>query len=170
MLTPASSLTFSWLDMLIMGLMLISMAWGAWRGLIYELLSIGNWIFSFFFAHILSDTFVPYTYSWTYIPAPWRVGVIYVVLFVIALFIGGWIASRIREWISHTGLRATDRVLGALFGWVRALIIALALSVVMHIFKWHEHDFWQLSVLTHWVDALLNGLQPWLGTSINQVI
>jgi len=37
----------TWLDYAVIAVLLLSIAWGAWRGLVHELLSLAGWIMAF---------------------------------------------------------------------------------------------------------------------------
>lgn len=167
---PNLPTNLSGLDLSVIVLVLLSMGMGAWRGLVYEVLSISNWVVAFLVARFCSDFVTPYTATWEQMPQVVRVGVVYGGLFLVSLFIGSWLSSRMREWISHSGLRPADRTLGALFGVVRAVVIGLAVTVLVHTMGWNLHEIWQSSVLATGFDAVFNGLKPWLGESINQVM
>ena len=103
-------------------LLVASAIWGAWRGLVYELLAIANWLV----AAALTGLLAPLVAEWVPFLAGnglLAVSVRYVVVFVVFIFVGGFIASFVRRVISNSGLRPADRSLGAIFGLVRGVIV-----------------------------------------------
>ena len=108
-------------------LLVASAIWGAWRGLIYELLAIANWLV----AAALTGFLAPLVAEWVPFLAGsglLAVAVRYVVVFVVFIFVGGFIASLVRRVISNSGLRPADRSLGAIFGLVRGVLVLSVLT------------------------------------------
>jgi membrane protein required for colicin V production len=64
--------------------------------------------------------------------------------------------------ISVVGLRPVDRILGAIFGLFRGLILLLALSVVVQMTALQESDWWLKSQGGPMLMTLLKGLRPML--------
>ena len=114
-------------------LLVASAIWGAWRGLVYELLAIANWLV----AAALTGLLAPLVAEWVPFLAGnglLAVAVRYVVVFVVFIFVGGFIASLVRRVISNSGLRPADRSLGAIFGLVRGVLILSVLTFLVFAF------------------------------------
>jgi membrane protein required for colicin V production len=67
-----------------------------------------------------------------------------------------------KQIISVVGLRPVDRILGAIFGLFRGLILLLALSVVVQMTALQESDWWLESQGGPMLMTLLKGLRPML--------
>jgi len=103
-------------------LLIASAVWGAWRGLVYELLAIANWLV----AAALTGFLAPMVAEWVPFLAGsgmLAIAVRYVVVFVVFIFVGGFVASLVRRLISSSGLRPADRSLGAIFGLARGVLV-----------------------------------------------
>ena len=114
-------------------LLVASAIWGAWRGLVYELLAIANWLV----AAALTGLLAPLVAEWVPFLAGnglLAVAVRYVVVFVVFIFVGGFIASLVRRVISNSGLRPADRSLGAIFGLVRGVLVLSVLTFLVFAF------------------------------------
>ena len=44
----------TWLDYGVIAVLMLSIAWGAWRGLVHEVLSLAGWIMAFLAANLLA--------------------------------------------------------------------------------------------------------------------
>ncbi len=118
------------LDWIFLGVLLLSLAVGAWRGLVYEVLSVLSWIAAF----VLAQWFAPQAAQWLPMSGAaesMRYAAGFVLVFILAIFAGGLIAFLTKKLIAAVGLRPADRMLGAAFGLVRGIIILLALTVVV---------------------------------------
>ena len=150
-------------------LLVASAIWGAWRGLVYELLAIANWLV----AAALTGLLAPLVAEWVPFLAGnglLAVSVRYVVVFVVFVFVGGFVASTFRRWISSSGLRPTDRSLGALFGLVRGVLVLSVLTFLVFAFGFQAEAWWQSSVGAHWLSAGLQTLKPLLPQGLERLI
>jgi membrane protein required for colicin V production len=86
----------------------------------------------------------------------------FVLVFVVSVFAAGLISTLMKKIISVVGLRPVDRILGAVFGLFRGLILLLALSVVVHMTALQESDWWLESKGAPMLMTLLKGLKPML--------
>ncbi|MCF8155766.1 MAG: CvpA family protein [Rhodoferax sp.] len=147
------------LDWLFLAVLLISLVVGAWRGLVYELLSVANWIAAF----VLAQWFAPTAAQW--LPMANATEVVryatgFVLVFVLSLFAGGLLALLISKLVAAVGLRPVDRVLGAAFGLVRGAILLLAFTVVFSMTPMVKGPLWQESVGAGIATVALQGLKP----------
>ena len=150
-------------------LLVASAIWGAWRGLVYELLAIANWLV----AAALAGLLAPLVAEWVPFLAGnglLAVAVRYVVVFVVFIFVGGFIASLVRRVISNSGLRPADRSLGAIFGLVRGVLILSVLTFLVFAFGFQAEAWWQSSVGAPWLCAGLQTLKPLLPQGLERLI
>jgi len=147
------------LDWIFLAVLCISLVVGVWRGLVYEVLSVLNWIAAF----VLAQWFAPTAAQW--LPLTGATEVVrycagFVLVFVASLFAGGLLAFLIRKLVAAVGLRPVDRVLGAAFGLVRGVVILLALTVVVGMTPLVKGAWWQESAGAHVSTVVLQGLKP----------
>ena len=119
-------------DWILSAILAASMLLGVWRGLVYEVLSVIGWIAAF------------------------------VLVFVASVFAAGLISALMKKLISAVGLRPVDRMLGAIFGLFRGVILLLAVSVVVHMTALQESEWWLESKGAPMLMTLLKGLRPML--------
>lgn len=147
------------LDWIFLAVLLISLVVGAWRGLVYELLSVANWIVAF----VLAQWFAPVAAQW--LPLANATEVVryaagFVLVFVLTLFAGGLLTFLISKLVAAVGLRPVDRVLGAAFGLVRGVILLLAFAVVFGMTPMVKSPWWQDSTGASIATVALQGLKP----------
>ncbi len=148
-------------DWILLALLAASMLLGALRGLVYEVLSVMGWIAAFLLAQWFAPTVsekLPMQGSGETL----RFAAAFVLVFIASVFAAGLISSLMKKLISAVGLRPVDRILGAIFGAFRGLILLLALSVVVHMTALHESEWWLESKGGPMLMTLLKGLRPML--------
>jgi membrane protein required for colicin V production len=149
------------LDWIFLGVVLVSLLLGAWRGLVYEVLSLLNWLASF----VLAQWWAPELA----VRLPMgnasdgvRYAAGFVLVFIGVLFVLGMAAALVKKLITAVGLRPVDRILGALFGALRALVLLLAVAVVLGMTPFKSASWWQESVGAQALMVLLATLKPLL--------
>ncbi|NNE63122.1 MAG: CvpA family protein, partial [Gammaproteobacteria bacterium] len=112
----------SWLDLVIIGIILISALISLVRGFVKESISLVSWILAGFIAFryfsALAELLVSYIESPTV-----RTGIAFSVLFVCTLIVGAIVNFMASQMVSKTGLSGTDKTLGMVFGAARGVLI-----------------------------------------------
>jgi membrane protein required for colicin V production len=148
-------------DWILFAALAASMLLGALRGLVYEVLSVMGWIAAFLLAQWFSPDVaekLPMQNS----SEALRYAAAFVLVFIASVFLAGLISALMKKIISAVGLRPVDRMMGAIFGLFRGLILLLALSVVVHMTALQESDWWLESQGGPMLMTLLKGLRPML--------
>ena len=107
------------LDWIMLTVLAASALLGAWRGLVYEVMSVLGWLASF----ILAQWFAPQAAA--LLPMMQNAGESlryaagFVLVFVATAFAGGLLAWLTKKLVEAVGMRPVDRTLGAAFGLVR---------------------------------------------------
>ena len=147
------------LDWVVMALLAVSVLLGLWRGLVYEVLSVLNWLAAFVLAQWLAPraaALMPLSRAGESIQ--YAAG--FAVVFIAALFAGGFLAWGISKLVAAVGLRPVDRALGGLFGVVRGVVAVLAIAVVVHLAGLDRGLWWTESKTAGVAAAALRGLKP----------
>jgi membrane protein required for colicin V production len=147
------------LDWIFVGVLLASLALGAWRGLIYEVLSVVSWIAAFILAQWLAPDVaqkLPMSGSGESV----RYAAAFVLVFVASVFAGSLLAKLVQLFFAAVGLQPADRALGAAFGLVRGVVLLLAATVVIDMTAFKSSDWWQESLGAGLSQAALKGLKP----------
>jgi membrane protein required for colicin V production len=147
------------LDWIFLAVLVASLVLGAWRGLVYEVLSVLGWAISFYAAQWFAPqvaTMLPLQSA----AEPVRYAAAFVLVFIAALFAAGLLAFLLKKLVEAMGLRPVDRTLGAAFGVLRGLILLLAATVVMNMTALRASSWWQESRGAPLLEATLRGLKP----------
>ena len=143
----------------LLGVLVFSMLLGAWRGLVYEVLSVLGWAASFYAA----QWFAPQVAIWLPLQSasdPVRYAAAFVLVFIAAVFAAGLLASLLKKLVEAIGLRPVDRTMGAAFGLLRGIILLLAATVVIDMTALKNSLWWQESKGAAVLTAALMGLKP----------
>ena len=149
----------AYLDWVFLGVLLLSLLVGAWRGLVYEVLSLANWVLAF----VLAQWFAPALAQRLTLSGAsevLRYALAFVLVFVAVLFIGSvfnWLVSKL---FHVAGLRPADRALGAIFGMMRGVLLLLAFAVLATMTPLKSQAWWTESAAQLWLTATLKGLKP----------
>lgn len=144
-------------DWVLLVVLVASVAIGAWRGLVFEVLSVAGWIAAFVAAQWLA----PQVGVWLPMEAAaeqMRYVAGFALVFVLAVFAAGFLAWLVKKMVEAVGLRPIDRMLGAMFGIVRGAVLLLAATVIVGMTPLGASAAWQESkgapILSSWLKAL----------------
>ena len=147
------------LDWVVLAVLALSVLLGLWRGLVYEVLSVLNWLAAFLLAQWLAADaarYMPLSRAGESIQ--YAAG--FVVVFIAALIAGSLVAWLTKKLVQAVGLAPVDRALGGAFGLVRGTVAVLALAVVVHLTGMKNSAWWVESVTAGVATAALRGLKP----------
>jgi membrane protein required for colicin V production len=147
-------------DIIIIGIVLVSCLFGAFRGLVKEALSLAFWIGAAVLASLFDERlgqrleFVDNTAL--------RPLVAFVIIFIFTVFAGGLISNTVSNLMSRAGLGGTDRVLGALFGIIRGVVI-VTLIVMFTVGLDQTRELYGQSILMPYIMVLAEFFQNMFG-------
>lgn len=150
-----------WVDLVMAGILLISVVVGLVRGFVFEVLSLFGWFVAYFVARWFAADLGPY------MPvgqpgSGLNHAACFAALFIAALLVWA-ISSRLLRFLIHaTPLSLPDRLLGSVFGLLRGLLLLLAAATVIAYTPLVKSPAWQASRGAHWLQAALDGLRPLL--------
>lgn len=147
------------LDWIFVAVLLASMLLGAWRGLVYEVMSLVGWVVAFFVAQWLAGD-VAALLPMGEPESSLRYAAGFALVFIGAVFAWGFLAWLAKKLVESIGLRPVDRTLGAAFGVLRGLVLLLAVAVVARLTPLHEAAWWQESRGAPVLAQVLEGLKP----------
>ncbi len=156
----------SWLDLVIIGIILISALISLVRGFVKESISLVSWILAGFIAFryfsALAELLLPYVESPTI-----RTGVAFSVLFVSTLIVGAIVNFMASQMVSKTGLSGTDKTLGMVFGAARGILIVTLMVLLAGLTPMPEETWWQDSATIRYFSQLANWLKDILPQDIS---
>jgi len=154
----------TWLDYGVLGVMGVSVAWGIWRGLIREVISVAGWVLAFLAANLVAGPLgdaLPAS-----IPSPeLRVLLAFIGVFIVTLAVTTLAGLFLSKLVKSIGLEGLDRALGALFGIVRGLLIAVVFALLAGLTELPRQPLWRNSVVGGSLARTVQALKPWLPRS-----
>ena len=151
----------SWVDVAWLGLLGLSVAVGVMRGLLVEVLALLGWLAAWW----VSRTLAPQVAPALPIGPPGsalNLGAAHALVFVLTLLAWGVLTWLLRQLVRASVLSGADRVLGAAFGAVRGVLIALVLAWLIGLTPLARQPAWQASHGVAWLQAVWMGLRPLL--------
>lgn len=151
--------TMAVLDWVFAAVLLASVLIGAWRGLVFEVLSLLSWIAAFVLAQWLAldvAQYLPMSGASDLV----RYGAGFLLVFIATAMLGGLMASLLKKLMASVGLRPVDRVLGAGFGAIRGVLLLLLATFLSAMTPFKSSAAWQESRGVALSLTVLQGLQP----------
>jgi len=159
----------SWVDWAVLAVLLLSVLIGLWRGFVLEVLSLAGWVAAYFAAQWLAPSWAPRLP----VAAPQssaNFAAAFALAFIATLMLWA-LASRVVHLLVHaTPLRGMDRMLGAVFGALRAVVMLFAVTTVVALTPAAKSPVWQGSHGARWLAEGLRQLKPWLPPDILQFL
>ena len=162
-------MSVAWVDLLIVGVLAVSVLVGVWRGLLFEVLSLMGWVVAYFAAQWLS----PQLSQWVPVGAQGS-GLnhlaSWVLAFVIVLVVWGLAARLVQMLVAASPLSGLDRLMGAGFGLIRGALICLLAVLVAGMTPIRQSPQWRDSELLPWIQLVLQDIKPVLPPSVGQYV
>jgi membrane protein required for colicin V production len=153
--------TLGWVDLAMLGVLALSMLVGAVRGFTFEVLSLLGWVAAWFAGLWLGPELAPHLPIGT--PgSPLNGMAAFACAFVVVLVLWGLGARAISALVGKTLLRPLDRLLGAAFGVVRALLMLLVLATVVSYTPAASSLAWRESHGAAWLDGIVREWVPFV--------
>ena len=129
------------IDFVIIGVLVLSLFFGTWRGLVKEAISILAWVSSFFiaitFVSELSEILLEFVGS-RFLSFPLG----FSLLFIGTMVFFSVISFLLSEVLRVSGLKSFDKLLGAIFGLAKGMIIVAVVCVVSRFFAPQTYELW----------------------------
>ena len=154
---------------MLLTVLLLSVLLGAWRGLVYEVLSVASWVAAFVLAQAYADE-VALVLPLDGLSPPLQLAAGFLVVFIAVAFAGGLLAWLVKKLVASVGLRPVDRILGSAFGLARGVVMLLALAVVVSMSPLRDAPWWQGSVVADLLVATLHAIKPLLPEPVARYI
>ena len=155
------------LDYAFLGVLVISIAWGIWRGFAREAVSLSGWVLAFVVAKLLSEPLgekLPESFGQPEL----RVVIAFVIVLILMLAVTTLIGLALWKVLKAAGLGGLDRTLGGVFGFARGLLIMLAFALLAGLTSMPRQPFWTQAVSRNLLEQSVLALKPWLPPAFAQ--
>ncbi|EKD72629.1 MAG: CvpA family protein [uncultured bacterium] len=171
---------FNWVDYIILGIFLISILGGFFRGGVKEIISFLSWIAAFIIASLFSKPLAAHFSSSAPVQSVissasntfgvgtsaqvsmFAIGLSFVVLFFGTVLIGSLVGYFINRVVESGGMSIVNRFLGGIIGLGRGYLINLVMIFIVQLSPIAQQPFWAQS-------SMVNSFQPavqWLGNLV----
>lgn len=154
-------------DFAVMAILLVSLLFGMWRGLVYELLSLVGWPVAFVLSKLFGGGVAPLMPG---AQETVRVALAYAVVFIAVLVVWGVLAWLLSKLVKAVGLGWLDRLLGGMFGVLRGVLAILALVWLAGLTHVPEQPFWRGAQTSRAAENVALLTKAWLPDSVAQRI
>jgi membrane protein required for colicin V production len=152
----------SWLDLVILGIIVLSALISLVRGFVKESISLVSWIVAGLLAlryfSAMAELLEPF------VSAPMIRDVAgFAVIFIFTLVVGAIVNFIMSQLVSKTGLSGTDKALGVVFGAARGVLIVTMVVLLASLTPMPEASWWQDSASVGFFQQLaewLKGIIP----------
>lgn len=148
-------------DIAIVVLLVVSMAWGIWRGFVREILSLAGWVLAFLAANAVAAPLADALPDSLARPEV-RVLIAFILVFVVTLSATTLVAMLVSKLFKAAGLGGVDRTLGGLFGVLRGVVILLVFTIAAGLTALPRHPLWKESVGAGMLTRTALQLKAWL--------
>jgi len=150
----------TWLDYGVIAVLVLSIAWGTWRGLVDEVLSLAGWLLAFLAANLLA---APLSETFPANMRPeFRVVGAFLLVFIGTLVLTTLLTALVTKFVRVSVLQSLDRWLGALFGLLRGLVLVIAFALVAGLTPLPRTPDWTNSATGYSLAQTAIQLRTWL--------
>jgi membrane protein required for colicin V production len=158
----------TWIDTVVLVVILASMILSLFRGLVKEIASLAVWVLAFVAASRLASELATVLPDW--IPGALEQTVAFLGILVVVLIVGKLVTLALKEMISAVGLGAIDRILGMAFGAARGVLIVVALAILAAMTSLPSQATWRLSKTRPALEWGIKTAAPWLPNILGERI
>ena len=133
-------------DLAIIAVIVLSALFAFVRGIVREMLALATWILGFVLAIAYSGE-LSGLFSWVNIAPVGRQALAFLLILILVMIAGAILARSLAGVIRAIGLGFMDRLLGAIFGVARGLIVVVMFALVAGVTTLPKQDWWQNSTL-----------------------
>ena len=164
------------LDFAVIGIFLVSMLLGLWRGLIYEVMVLLGWPLAFVLSRLFVDDLVavlPSMIETSFSPTMQDLSfaaVSYVLVFIAVLIAWSMLTKLLSKLMKAAGAGWIDRIWGGLFGMLRGGLVVLAMAWLFGLTSIPSYPFWREAMLGRTLEDAALTTKIWLPDIIAQRI
>ena len=154
-------------DFAVIAILLVSLLFGLWRGLLYEVLSLLGWPLAFMSSNMYADALAQYLLVKHEML---RTTGAYALVFIAVMIAWGVLVWALCKLLKAVGLGRLDRMLGGLFGVFRGVLVVLAVVWLAGVTDIPERPFWRDAQTSKTAEDVALLAKAWLPENIAQRI
>ena len=155
---------FDYAVLLIIGL---SILLSVMRGFMREVLALLAWVLAFWLAALYAGELAPLLPKG--IPTQQlRMLAAYALVFFLVFVVMSLLSITVGQVLKVLGIGPLDRLLGAVFGFARGMVIVLALVVAAGLTSLPKEAFWRNATFSAPLEAVVSAIKPWLPEALSK--
>ncbi len=158
-----------WPDYFLLVIVTISTLLSLWRGFFKEALSVVTWVVALSIAIVYFKPMGDLLSGFISSPTVRNISG-FALLFICVLILGGILNHLVAQLVSKTGLTATDRALGIIFGLLRGIVIGALIVMLAGLTTLPQEQWWQESRLISYFQDIALWIRSFLPASVAQHI
>lgn len=156
-------------DYAFLGLLLLSVLLGMWRGLVSEVFALLGWVVAIALAWKGATPLAPVLAGAVHVS--WlRWPLAFLVIFIVLLVVLAVLRWVLRSLLDVSGLSPVDRLLGACFGAVRAIVVAILVVAAAGMSKLPKESWWREASFAPPLETAVIAAKPLLPKELGQRI
>ncbi len=159
----------NWLDLVIVGIIGLSVLISFFRGFVRELVSLTSWILAVILGIRFANDVGSTLFSSVIQSQTLQHILGFVIVLVLVLVVGIIINIALKNLLSRNGFSFTDAILGILFGVARGIIVVTVMVMLLKTTQIENSDVYKKSQLVPYVQLLINRIQVKGGQPLDQV-
>lgn len=155
----------AWFDLVVCTVVGLSLLLGVVRGMVRELVGLATWVVALMLARVLAPSLAAWLPAAVQ-PDGLRLGLAFGGVVLASVVLASVVAMVLSALVKAAGLSLADRVLGAIFGMGRGILIVLAGVVIAGFTRVPLEPGWRGSVTAPAFEAAARWVSPWLPGTI----
>ncbi len=148
-------------DLIVIAILAVSVGISIWRGIVREVLALASWIGAFWIAMELAG------FAATWLPDSvnnpgLRLMFGFIAVMLTSLLVFSLTGMLIVHLVKVAGLTASDRMLGAAFGLLRGVLIAVTVVLLGGMTSAPREPYWRNALFSAPLEAAALWVKPWL--------
>jgi len=148
-------------DLALIAVVTLSTLFAFARGVVRELIALATWIVGFVVAIEYAEP-VAGLFSRLHVTPAAKHVLAFALVLIAVLIVGALIASVLSGTVRAIGLGFVDRLLGAVFGLARGIIVVVAFALIAGVTTLPRHDWWQNGIFGWPLAEVAMALRPYL--------
>ncbi len=154
-------------DFVVLIIFVVSVLLSIVRGIVRESLSLAGWVVAYMVAKIFAKDFMS-VLPLSITDESLRMVISFAAIFLAVLIVMSMLTMLASALIRTVGLGSVDRLLGALFGFARGLLVVLLLVLSAGLTTLPQEPFWQKALLSKPLETGVIMIMPWLPRGLSR--
>lgn len=155
----------TWFDYAVLAAIAASALLGLWRGVVGEVLALAAWVVAFFVAREFAQPVSGFFAGWLHDRSvQYLAG--FAAVFVAVLVAVGMVRLAVSFLLRAVGLGLIDRMLGAIFGIARGVLVVLVAVMLGGLTPLPRAPWWQNAVLAPPLETAVLAMRPWMSDTM----